>query len=265
MLRISSDRPALRRRWSTPAKPRGALPGGTNRKRNARANAPISASSPVVVACPHRADRSQVGSRAFADYLCCIASFTIIVPTTGRSTLPRTLHSIATQLQPGDELIVACNDDGNYGDRSIDRAQGKASGDYVLFCDDDDIYTAGALQRMRTWADANPGKIGLFRRGFNTGAKQWRKPVLSPGNIQRMCLCIPNVPGAMPTWTGYKTEVDMPIQAAQLQGAEIVFVDDVIGLARPERNPWRKLRYTLRLRSRLRILRGEDERDVLVA
>jgi hypothetical protein len=80
-----------------------------------------------------------------------------------------------------------------------------------------------------------------------------------------MCICMPNVPGAMPSWTGYTNEIDLPIEAAKLQGAEIVFVDDVIGLARPEWNPWKRLRYALRLRSRLRILRGEDEADVLRA
>src|SRR5581483_10276861 len=193
-----------------------------------------------------------------------MATLSIIVPTLGRRTLVGTLESIAKQLQPGDELMVSCNNDGNYGDRSLDRCQAKAEGDIILFCDDDDVYTDGALDRIRAWADENPGKIGLFRRGFNNGAMQWRRPELTPGNIQRMCIALPNVPGKMPRWTGYQTEVSIPVSAAELQGAEIVFVDDVIGLARPfEVGTLRRLRYRLRLRTRMRILRGAEEADVL--
>ena len=188
------------------------------------------------------------------------------MPTLGRPTLAETLASIAAQLRPGDELIVACNRDGNYGDRSLDRGQAKAEGDVVLFCDDDDVYVAGALDRIRSWCAANPGKIGLFRRGFNNGAKQWRRPQLKPGNIQRMCIALPNVPGRMPHWTGYQTEVNIPLEAAERQGAEIVFVDEVIGLARPyEVTLLQRLRYKVRLRTRLRILLGADEADVLKA
>jgi len=193
-------------------------------------------------------------------------TLSIIVPTLGRETLVGTLASIATQLRPGDEVMVACNSDGNYGDRSIDRCQAKADGDVVLFCDDDDVYTDGSLDRIRAWTSANPGKIGLFRRGFNNGSAQWLRPELTPGNVQRMCIALPNVPGRMPRWTGYQTEVDIPLEAAKLQGAEIVFVDDVIGLARPfEVGIGRKLRYRLRLRTRLRILLGAKKEDVLHA
>lgn len=195
-----------------------------------------------------------------------MATLSIIVPTSGRATLKRTLASIADQLEPGDELLVACNSYTNYGDRAIDEMQEKVSGDVVLYCDDDDIYLPGALARIRAWADANPGKIGLFRRSFPNGAKQWRWPSIHPSNVQRMCFVIPNVRGGLPTWTGYRREADVIREAAERQHAETVFVDDVIGLARPLRHPsWRKLRFQLRLRTRLRILRGADEGDALRA
>jgi len=184
-----------------------------------------------------------------------MTTLTIIVPTTGRSTLVGTLSSIAPQLEPGDEVIVACNNDGNYGAASIDRCQEHARGDVVLFCDDDDVYLDGALSRIRAWADANPGKIGLFRRRFNTGEKQWRSESLHPGNIQRMCIVMPNVSGKMPTWTGYVYEADIARDAAARQDADIEFVDEVIGLARPfEASRLRRLRYRLNLRTRARSL-----------
>lgn len=148
--------------------------------------------------------------------------------------------------------MIACNADGNYGDRSLDRCQAKAEGDIILFCDDDDVYTEGALDRIRAWAAANPGKIGIFRRRFNSGEKQWRHPELYAGNVQRMCIALPNVQGKLPTWTGYETEISIPQQAAALQSAAIEFVDDVIGLARPfEAGVLGRLRYKVRLRTRI--------------
>lgn len=196
-----------------------------------------------------------------------MASFTIIIPTAGtRDSLAGTLASLVGQLQPGDEIIVACNRDENYGDKAIDSAQARAAGSHVLYCDDDDVYLPGALAEIREWADANPSTVGIFRRTFPNHAKQWRVPVLRPGNVQRMGFCIPNVPGRMPTWTGYETEADIVREASATQGVPLVFVDSVIGLARPfEATPWKRMRYALRIRTRLRILRGADEADALRA
>ena len=195
-----------------------------------------------------------------------MARLTIIVPTAGTraGTLVRTLASIAPQLEPGDEVMVACNSDANYGDRAIDRCQAKADGDVVLFCDDDDVYLDGALRRIRAWVDANPGRIGLFRRAFNNGSRQWRLPEMTRGNIQRMCIVLPNVPGKMPTWTGCESEMFIARDAAELQGTDYVFVDDVIGLARPHELTFRlRIQYALRLRSRLRQLRGARYDDAV--
>ena len=41
--------------------------------------------------------------------------------------------------------------------------------------------------------------------------------------------------------------------------AEIVWVDEVVGLARPERNPVKRLPYRLRLRTRLGELRERQQ------
>lgn len=181
-----------------------------------------------------------------------MSTFTIIVPSSGRDTLGRTLASISSQMRVGDEIICAVNNDGEYGAKSIDRAQERALGTHLLYCDDDDVFVPGGLDAVRAWADEHPGTIGIFRRTFPIGGAQWDVPALVQGNIQRMCLCIPNVAGKLPRWEGTWTEALIPEQAAELQGAEIVFVDRIIGLARPESNPWRRLRYRLRARERLR-------------
>jgi hypothetical protein len=160
-------------------------------------------------------------------------------------------------LEPGDELIVAVNNDGQYGARAIDKAQQRALGDRLLYCDDDDVFVPGALGVIRAWADANPSAIGIFRRDCGPDGLQWCVPSLEPrGNIQRMCLCIPNLEGRLPQWEDTWTEALIPRQAAELQDAEIVFVDHVIGRGRPVRNPVTRLRRRLRVGSRLRALYG---------
>lgn len=181
-------------------------------------------------------------------------TFTIIVPSSGRRTLARTLASIAEQIEPGDEVIVDCNRDGDDGLAALDRGVGKATGSHLMCCDDDDIFTAGALARVRSWIEANPGKIGVFRRAFNPGTKQWKTPELGGGNVQRMCMVLPNKPGQLASWTDPANEYEwmMLVETARLQNAEIVFVDDVIGFARPETNPVKRLRYKARLRTRVR-------------
>lgn len=181
-------------------------------------------------------------------------TFTVIVPTTGRPTLARTLASISTEMGVGDELICLVNDDGHYGARSIDSAQQRAKGSHLLYCDDDDIFVPGSFDRLRSWAESHPSSVGIFRRAFLGGA-QWDKPVLVHGNIQRMCLCIPNVPGKLPVWDETPFESNIVEQAVELQGCPYEFVDEIVGLVRPHtRTPWRRFRFWLRPRSRLRAL-----------
>jgi glycosyltransferase involved in cell wall biosynthesis len=208
-------------------------------------------------------------------------TFSILVPTLGRRRprLVDALASIARQIEPGDELIVVAtdvNDDGNTGRQ---HAQDKATGSHLLYCDDDDVFLAGALDTFRRWAAENPGKIGVFRRRFNASiAPQWRDPVLRPGNVQSMGFCIPNVPGKVGCWGRKSRDPDVARrlreegvrvwsdiyfieESARLQNAEIVFVDEVVGLARPEKNPLRRLRYRLALGTRLRRALGRPLDD----
>ncbi|MGH7269562.1 MAG: glycosyltransferase family 2 protein [Polyangiaceae bacterium] len=177
-----------------------------------------------------------------------LPTFTVVVPTVGRSTLARTLASIASQLLPGDELIVVCNDDGDFGNTASLKGAGRAFSSHILFCDDDDIFLPGALSRMRAWAGEHPTAIGVFRRRFSTGELQWQSPVIARGSVQRMLLCLPN--RGLGGWSGL--DQDFLVETARTQDAEILWVDDVVGLARPERNPLRRLRYRLRLGTRLR-------------
>lgn len=179
-------------------------------------------------------------------------TFTVIVPSSGeRPTLGRTLESISSQMQVGDELLCLVNRDGHYGAKSIDSGQQRARATHLLYCDDDDIFVPGAFDRIRAWAAEHPKTVGIFRRAY-LGGIQWDTPVLVHGNIQRMCLCVPNVPGKLPVWDETPFESNIVEQTVDLQGIGYEFVDQVVGLTRPHMaTPWRRFRFALRIRSRL--------------
>lgn len=197
-------------------------------------------------------------------------TFSIIIPTMGRPTLGRAVASVQSQLLPKDEIIITCKTGDRHGATGHwgrNRGIAKATGSHLLFCDDDDAFLPDALHTIRQWAREHPGRIGLFRRQFNARVGlQWRVEGFQPGNLQAMCMCIPNVPGKVPRW---REEADDPDQrlptwsdvmfaelSQTLQGQPCIFVDVVVGHERPESNPLLRLRYRLAPRARLRELLG---------
>jgi glycosyltransferase involved in cell wall biosynthesis len=190
-----------------------------------------------------------------------VATFSVIVGTAGRKTLARTLRSITSQLEPGDELFVLRDDSGDAGDTPRNQTMHRAAGSHLLFMDDDDVYLPDAFAKMRRFADDNPGRIGIFRMEYTTGPKRWRVPELKNRNVSTQNFLVPNVPGKLGVWEhrgtvhGDYTFID---ETARLQG-DPIFVDEVTVRVRPIRNPVRRLyvraRYRAALGTRLRALR----------
>lgn len=127
-------------------------------------------------------------------------TFSVIVPTTGRRSLKGTLASIAEQLEPGDELLVLCNRDGDYGNRARQSLVERARGTHLVFMDDDDQAAYGALAAMRRFARAHPGRIGIFRLRYLDGRMLWREPALRKLNVSTQMFCVPNVPERLGSW-----------------------------------------------------------------
>jgi len=146
----------------------------------------------------------------------------ILVATVGRPTLEHTLASIAPQLRPGDQLIVIgatteIRDRATtYGAMFVhappgrnwggsERAAGMqfATGDYVAFMDDDDVYLPGARDAMEAAMLAHPGKPTIFRMQIaRTGELLWREPVAKMGNLGTPMMFLPNVDRVKQgTWT----------------------------------------------------------------
>jgi hypothetical protein len=173
----------------------------------------------------------------------------------------RTLESITTQLDPGDELFVLRDDSGDAGDTPRNETMHRAAGSHLLFMDDDDVYVPGAFAKMRRFANENPGRIGIFRIEYTTGPKRWQVPELKNRNVSTQIFLVPNVPGKLGVWEHRGTvhgDYVFIEETARLQG-EPVFVDEVTVRVRPIRNPLRRLY----VRARYRAALGTRTRRVL--
>jgi glycosyltransferase involved in cell wall biosynthesis len=191
-----------------------------------------------------------------------VATFSVILATSGRPTLLRTLDSLLPQLEAGDELMIVRDASGDAGDTPRNDAMPRARGSHLLFIDDDDVYVAGAFARMRRFAEENPGRIGIFKLEYVVRTRRWVDPVLRYKNVSTQTFLVPNVPGKLGRWKATdRVAGDFAFieETASLQG-EPLFVDEVTVLARPERNPLKRAlvraRYRARVGTRLRTFRA---------
>jgi glycosyltransferase involved in cell wall biosynthesis len=167
-------------------------------------------------------------------------TFSVIVPTRGRKSILSALASITEQLEPGDEIIVRCSRDLDFGNRARQSMVERAKGTRLLFMDDDDQFARGALATMRAFAREHPGRIGIFRMRYLDGRVLWTEPVLRLRNVSSQMLCVPNVPGRLGRWESpdYPRVADYEFvrATAELQG-EPIFREEVVAHIRSDRRP----------------------------
>src|SRR5205823_966463 len=94
----------------------------------------------------------------------------------------------------------SCNCDGDYGMKARDAAMPRAQGTHLLFMDDDDQFARGAFRMIRRFAQAHPGRIGIFRMRFDNGLTLWTEPVVRLGNVSTQMLCVPNHKDKLGSW-----------------------------------------------------------------
>ena len=172
-------------------------------------------------------------------------TFSVIVPTRGRSTLRGSLASITEQLEPGDEAIVRCSRDEDFGNAARQSMIERAKGTHLLFMDDDDQFASGALSVMRRFAAEHPGRIGIFRMRFLDGRLLWTEPVLRLRNVSSQMFCVPNVPGRLGRWESpeYERIADYEFirGTAEFQG-EPIFRPEIVAHIRSDRRPLGRMR-----------------------
>ena len=144
----------------------------------------------------------------------------IVTPTIGRDSLRDTLASIAPQLRQGDEHIVIgdgqqpnaaaiCSEfvvsyhDGpasrSYGTAQRDYGISIAKGDYVAFCDDDDVFTPGALDTIRAAIGEHPDTPLLFRMDTPWLGVLWKDQQVREGNVGTPMIVTPRYDD-IPRW-----------------------------------------------------------------
>jgi glycosyltransferase involved in cell wall biosynthesis len=167
-------------------------------------------------------------------------TFSVIVPTRGRRTILPALESITEQLEPGDEVIVRCSRDEDFGNAARRSMIERAKGTHLLFMDDDDQFAIGALATMRAFAREHPGRIGIFRMRYLDGRVLWTEPVLRLRNVSSQMLCVPNVPGKLGPWESPEylrvADYEFVRATAELQG-EPIFREEIVAHIRSDRRP----------------------------
>jgi len=178
----------------------------------------------------------------------------VIVATTGRASIARTLESITSQLLAGDEVIVRPDRSGDWGATPRTAGARQATGDYLLWMDDDDLYLPGAFAAIRSALRQNPGRPHLFKLWrAGPGADDFsdelpRAPVVKVGENSTQMFVVPNDPARIGTWgTRYEGDFDFIASTLSLYPPNsVVFRPEIIAVWRPHPDgvwsphPWPK-------------------------
>jgi len=152
----------------------------------------------------------------------------IIVASQGRPSLSATLDSAASQMRPGDELLVDVNDDAPWGHAARNRLMPRAAGTHLAFMDDDDRYAKGALDAVRHAIADEPTRVHIFRMRYQDGRVLWGTPEAVCGNVSTQMVVVPN-DEHLGRW-GDRYEGDLDFIVATLGGREAAWHEEVIAL-----------------------------------
>lgn len=214
--------------------------------------------------------------------------FSVIIPTAGRPTLKRTLRSVRRQARDDVEVIVISDGEqpkaeamtraearhwravkyltgpvsGRWGHAQRMEAIKQATGDYLLFMDDDDVYRRSAFRHLRRATLRHPGRVIIFRMK-RYDSILWQRQDLQEGQVSTQQFVVPNLPGKIGSWVTnerYASDFDFISETVALQGPP-VWDSHVIVTVEPldwmNPRPWIRLRWDhwrvrLALRTRLR-------------
>lgn len=192
----------------------------------------------------------------------------IVVPTLGARHLARLVSSVVGQpLRKGDELIIVGDtadgplsvdlpripaDVGTFiyvpynhryhafGHPQINFGMDWAKGDYLVFNDDDDIFTPGAIDSIRDLARQQPISARvpmLFRFVTASGSVLWRD-VTSALNIRGCgghCIVAPNNKEKLGLWTNrYEGDYDFVSTTVNAHAGAAEACPPIISVARPQ-------------------------------
>lgn len=196
----------------------------------------------------------------------------VVIPTIGRESLSRTLASLEAQPESaGLEVLVVADTFGGLtpdleqarsqvqqaGHRFIEHDGGlhcyghpqrtigarAASAPWVWFAQDDNIAARDALASIELALDLQRSPRPVFFRFLSSWRETiWRTRELVLGNIDADCLVLPRGIAQQVDWgLRYEGDFDAACQAATLSGGDVVWVDEIVTIARPTENDlwWR--------------------------
>jgi glycosyltransferase involved in cell wall biosynthesis len=194
-----------------------------------------------------------------------VVTLSVIVPTLGRATLETALSSIRDQgFIDGDEVLVVgdgpqpaavalvenlgrpfrylehgpCHD---YGDSQRNFAMPQATGDYLVFVDDDNTMLPNAFLAIRQMAKKFPKRPLIFRVRFTDGRPAPSGPKLILGDYDTACGVFPRDPARLAHWKGmYGGDYEFAKDTLALYPngeAAAVWCKPIIGVHRPHLLP----------------------------
>jgi glycosyltransferase involved in cell wall biosynthesis len=176
-------------------------------------------------------------------------TFSVIIPTSGRASLRRTLKKLRDEDVDDIEVLVVA--DGTqarasliaseeakrwpairYCEGPLTRSWGnaqrmagieQATGRYLMFIDDDDVTKRRAFGAIREAVCRDPGRMILFRVKRH-GEILWKRPEIAFSNVSTQQVVVPNLPGKVGSWLTndrYQSDFDFIRECADIQGEPI--------------------------------------------
>jgi len=134
----------------------------------------------------------------------------------------------------------------DWGHSQLNFTMPYARGDYILFNDDDDVFTPTAMDAVRKVADSLPEpRVLIFR--FMTHFRQvtWTDYTLREGTIGGHNLVIPTVPERFGVWNehyaGDHSFVLETVTKWRKAGVEPVWRTEILQYARPTEAEWQRM------------------------
>jgi glycosyltransferase involved in cell wall biosynthesis len=163
-----------------------------------------------------------------------MTSLSVIIASSGRLTLQRTLESVQRQMDRDDEILVSVNSNAPWGHAARNQLMRAARGDAIMFLDDDDVYVSGALNIVRRSVELNPYIMHMFRMRYPDGRELWRTTDVSCGNVSTQMVVCPNNQPMLGRFGEGVYEGDYHfIKSSMDRFGQMVWHQEIIALVRP--------------------------------
>lgn len=149
-------------------------------------------------------------------------SLSVVVATTGRSTIEPLLAELLSQLGEQDEVVVVADGPRPWARRAMasisprvryleygpmpcwghpqrEAGMRAASKEYVSFLNDDDMAGPAYAKTIKAAAEEAPGRPLVFRMQLE-GIVLWSAPSVSHGNVSTQMFALPNVKDRLGEW-----------------------------------------------------------------